>query len=101
MSLNCKPTVVGAVFAAACAPLVYDLLQPIDFHNYKKPWIPMALFLGTISVFFVCVVAFRRFARLCARSPDHLPNTIRDAQVSCVLCAIVWVLGLIAFIFDR
>ena|SRR5882762_11072795 len=101
MRSNWNPVVAAVVLAAAFSPLVYDLLQPVDFHKVPGPWIPTALFLGIISVFFVCVIASRRFARLCARTSEHLPNTIRDAQVSCVVLGVCWLILLLGFLFGR
>jgi len=54
-----------------------------------------------VLVFFVCVIASRRFARLCARTSEHLPNTIRDAQVSCVVLGVCWLILLLGFLFGR
>jgi hypothetical protein len=101
MRSNWNPMVVVVVLAAAFTPIVYDLVQPIDFHRGTESRIPIALFLGSISVFFVCVIVSRRFARVCARTPEHLPKTIRDAQISLVPLAVCWLLFLLVVLFER
>ena len=92
MRSNWNPIVVAVVCVVAFVPLGYDLLQPIDFRNYKESRVPVMQFLGILSVFFACVLLSRRFARICARTPADSPKTIRDAQVSAVLLVPCWLL---------
>ena len=101
MHSNWNPIVVAVVLAAAFSPLAYDLFQPIDFHRGTESRIPIALFLGIISVFFICVIASKRFARFCARSPEHLPKAIRDAQISLVPLAVCWLLFFLVVLFEQ
>jgi hypothetical protein len=85
MQSNWKPGVVVIVGAVASCPLVYHALQPVNFYSTKGSFIPEMLFVGVLSAFFACVLLFKPFARLCARTSAHLPKAINDTQWSLVV----------------
>ena len=87
---NWKPIVVVIVGVVASCPLAYYAFQPINFYSSKGSKTPEMLFLGVLSLFFACVLVFRPFARLCARTPTHLPKAIHDTQVSLVVLGLCW-----------
>ena len=100
--MNLKRSVAVSFFLLIVAPFVYFRFKSADaFDHVVKGYdaVEIGVFLGIILTFFGLIAIWPAFARLCARDPQRIGETVEKAKVSTVLAMVCVILWLVAFLF--